>query len=298
MLILPSGITVELARESRRTTVCGVVYKRDGTSVRCTQFDEDLEIETGELAGIYWSGIPITASDVKSAADLSVDNLEVQGTVNDALNFAGFTVADIQAGLFNGAAFETFLVSWADPNGGQKTIRRGYLGEISHTAEGQFTAEWRGLLQPMQQTIGRTYAELCDVVRFCDSRCGILEEDVQQDTVVSSAAGGRQFIAPATAPSDRYFELGEARFLSGRNAGFIGQIKLAAVSAPSIEFELWESLPFDPAPGDEVRLIPGCDRRFSTCQSWTHVGPYGNYKNFRGDGFWIPGIPKIQRAPG
>jgi uncharacterized phage protein (TIGR02218 family) len=298
LLNLPAAALLHLARESRHLTVCGVVYKRDGSTIRCTQFDDDIVIDSGDLEGFYATGVPITASDVKSSSDLSVDNLEISGTIDDSLNFGGFTVADIEAGLFNGAPFETFLCQWDDPNAWQKTIRRGYLGEINRTAEGQFTAEWRGLLQLLQQVIGRTFGELCDVNRFCDARCGIAEADVQQDTVLDTVTSRRRFSATVTGPRDTYFDLGEVRFQTGANAGYTRQIKRSAYGGPLGNFELWESMPFDLAPGDQVRLIPGCDRRFSTCQSWTHVGEHGNYQRFRGDGFWIPGIPKIQRAPG
>jgi uncharacterized phage protein (TIGR02218 family) len=298
MLVLPAAAQIHLDRESRHLTVCGVIYKRNGTTVRCTQFDDDLIIDTGDLAGFYSANVPITASEVKSSADLSVDNLEIQGTLSDTLAFSGFSLADIKAGQFKGAPFETFLCQWDDANTWQKTVRRGYIGQIKLTAEGQFTAEWRGLMQPLQQVIGRTYAEGCDVKRFCDTRCGILEADVQQDSVVGSATSRRRFAAAVTGPTDTYFDLGEARFLTGANAGYIGQIKRGAVGDVLGNFELWDSLPFDLQAGDEVRFIPGCDRSFAACQSWTHVGPHGNYKRFRGDGFWIPGLPKIQRAPG
>lgn len=298
MLTLPPAALLHLDRESRRLTVCGVIYKRNGTTIRCTQFDDDLVLTGGDLDGYYTSGVPITASEVKSGSDLSVDNLEIQGTIDDTLAFSGFTVADIEAGQFKGAPFETFLCQWDNPSAWQKTIRRGYIGQVKRTAEGQFTAEWRGLLQPLQQVIGRTYAELCDVKRFCDTRCGILESDVQQDSAVTSVTSRRRFNATVSGPRLTYFDLGEARFVTGANAGYIGQIKRGAVDDVLGRFELWDSLPFDLAPGDQVRFIPGCDRRFSTCQSWTHVGEFGNYKRFRGDGFWIPGIPRIQRAPG
>ncbi len=52
MLFLPAAATLHLERESRRLTVAGVVYKRDGSTIRCTQHDEDLDIEGGDLEGV------------------------------------------------------------------------------------------------------------------------------------------------------------------------------------------------------------------------------------------------------
>lgn len=292
MLSLPVAAQLHLARESRRLTVCGVVYKNDGTTVRTTQFDDDIEITSEDLAGVYFSTTPISSSDVKSGSDFSVDNLEITGKI-DAISFGGFTVQDIEAGLFNQAPFEMFLCQWDEPDAWQKTIKRGYLGEISRTAEGQFSAEWRGLLQLAQQIVGRTYSELCDVKRFGDARCGLNVEALSTDTVIASAASRRRFsITGLVAPSIGYYDLGEVEFFTGLNAGFIGQIKRGSVGGVLGEIELWETMPYTVTAGDTLRIRPGCDRRFSTCQA------FGNYKRFAGDGFWIPGIPQIIRAPG
>lgn len=297
MLTLPPAATVHLGRESRRLTVCGVVYKRDGTTVRCTQHDQDLELDgaaNADLDGFYLADVPVTASDVKSNSDLSVDNLEVDGYIDDRLNFSGFTVADIEAGQFANAAFETFLCQWDDPGAWQKTIRRGYLGEISRTSEGEFKAEWRGLAQIIQQMIGRTYAELCDVVRFGDTRCGKNVAALEQPVAIATVTSRRRFTVAVTAPppfGNGYFDLGEVRFVTGANAGRVGMIKRGAVGDVLGSVELWEASPYDIAPGDQVVMRPGCDRRFSTCQL------YENQTRFRGDGFWIPGLPKIIRAP-
>jgi uncharacterized phage protein (TIGR02218 family) len=297
VLILPPAALLHLSRESKRLAICGAVYRNDGLVLRATQFDDDLEIAANDLEGLYLSNIPITASDVKSSSDLSVDNMEIDGKLDDALAFAGFTARDIEAGLFDDAPFETFLCQWDDPNAWQIIVRRGYLGKISRTHEGKFKAEWRGILQPLQQTIGRVHSETCDVVRFGDSRCGKDVESLAVDVTVTGVTSRRRFdtTAPA-APSDGYYDLGEARWITGENASPVGkltrQIKRGAASGTLGQIELWDSTPFPVRVGDTVRLRPGCDRRFSTCQF------FGQYKRFRGDGFWCPGVPTLMRAPG
>lgn len=291
MLSLPGEAIAHLERDSRRLTVCGVIYKIDGSTIRCTQHDEDIEIMDGDLAGTYLAINSVTASDIKSGSDLSVDNLEVNGLINDDLTFAGFSVQDIESGQFDSAPFESFICQWDAPNAWQKIMRRGYMGEISRTAEGQFNAEWRGLLQLVQQQIGRTFSELCDVKRFGDVRCGVDALALSQDVAILTTSSHRRFTATVTGPATTYFDLGEVRFLTGANAGRTQQIKRGAVGGSLGDFELWESTPFDMTPGDMVRVTPGCDRRFLTCQG------FNNHIRFRGDGFWIPGQPSIIRAP-
>lgn len=295
MLILPAAAEQHLERQSRRLTVSGVIYKRDGTTIRCTQHDDDLEIEAGDLAGVYFSTIPITGSDIRSSSDLSVDNMEISGVINDALSFGGFSVQDIEAGLFDDAPFQTFICQWDDPNAWQKTMRYGYLGNIKRTAEGEFQCEWRGLVQLLQQAIGRTYGERCDVKRFGDHRCKLDVEALLVSGTVSAVTSRRRFdvtlidLPPGTEAG--YFDLGELHFATGLNVNFSKLVKRDAVNGTIGQFELWESAPYDVQVGDSVIIRPGCDRRFETCQL------YGNYKNFRGHGLWIPGIPNIIRAP-
>lgn len=295
MLILPAAAETHLERETRRLTVAGVVYKRDGTVVRCTQHNDDLEIDDGDLAGVYFASAAITGSDIVSNSDLSVDNMEVSGMLSDGLTITGFSVDDIEAGLFNNAPFETFICQWDNPNSWQKIMRRGYLGEINRTAEGQFQAEWRGVIQLLQQQIGRTYGERCDVKRFGDARCKLNVDSLAITGTVSGVTSRRRFNGtlnwPGSPEDPGYFDLGDIIMTTGAAAGFVKQVKRDAVTGTIGAFELWDSLPYDVQVGDSFIVKPGCDRRWETCQRFV------NTVNFRGHGRWIPGIPAIIRAP-
>lgn len=292
MLTLPAAAQIHLGRTVTKLAVAGVIFKRDGTTVRCTQHDEDIEIEDGDNAGIYRSVSAITSSDVKSSSDLSVDNMEVEGIISDDFIVTGFNVADIEAGLFKGAPFQTFLCQYDAPNDWQKLIRRGYLGDISRTAEGRFTCEWRGIVQKMQQMCGRTYGELCDVDRFGDARCKIDATAKTISGVVTSVTSRRRFDSTVGAPpSYAQYDLGDLTFTSGANSGYMRQVKQAAAVDTLGQFELWDSFPYAIQVGDEFTVRPDCDRRYESCAL------YNNYKNFRGHGRWIPGIANIIRAP-
>lgn len=297
MLTLNADALAHLAQESRRLTVCGKITKADASVLRCTQFDDDIHVASGALAGTYLSTAAVTGSDVIASSDLSSDNLEIQGIFAtmpaDSFGFTGFTVADVVAGLFRNAVFTLFICQWDNPSAWQKILRTGQLGQISRTAEGSFTAEWRGLAQQLQQNIGRVYSELCDVVNFCDARCGLAAVDFTFGFTVTSVVNRRSFVPSISgAPSPALnFDLGKVKFLSGANNGYTKQIKLGhSDSAGTVE--TWEPFPHDIAPGDAGTIMAGCNRLFSTCKG------YGNTDNFRGHGFWIPGMPKIIRAPG
>jgi uncharacterized phage protein (TIGR02218 family) len=281
-------------QESTRITVAGYVQKANGDIIRCTQFDDDLTILTGALAGTYLSTASITASDIKSSSDMSADNLEVTGAMASSdFGIVGFDVQDIVAGQFRNAPFEIFLCQWDEPSAWQRIIHRGYLGQITRSAEGSFTAEWRGLLQVLSQNVGRVYSDTCDVKRFCDARCKLNIADFTFPGEVSSVASRKMFTVALGSPDHPIgtFQAGELQFTQGRNVGYLKQIKRDATGGTVGQIELWEAMPFDIEVGDSCTLAAGCDRRFETCQK------YGNQINFRGDGHWIPGIPKIIRAP-
>lgn len=295
MITLPSAEALHLARESRRITICGVIKKNDGSYVRCTQSDQDIEIDDGDLGGIYFATTAVTASDMQSSSDLSVDNLEIQGGLEDGFSFTGFSAQDVEAGLFKNAPFQMFLCQWDRPDAWQHVKRRGYMGTINRTSEGSFTAEWRGMTQLLSQNVGRFFAENCDVVRFGDSRCKLNVGALQGIGVITQVTDRRTFAGDTTwpaglMPAPGYAELGEFQFLTGRNVPYLNQVMHDQLGSPA-SIQLWEAMPYDVQVGDTYRIRPGCDRRFETCQF------FANTDNFTGHGRWSPGLPKIIRAP-
>lgn len=294
MLVLPTLAQVHLARESKRLTIAGVIYKTDNSLLRCTQADSDLQISAGDLAGTYRAVQAVTTSDMQSAGDMSVDNLEISSALGTS--FSGFTAQDIEAGLFDDAPFQMFYCQWDRPNDWQIPIRRGYLGQITRTSEGTFQAEWRGMTQLLSQNVGQTYDENCNVVRFGDSRCKLDLSTLTGVGVVASVVTRRLFTITTTWPDGAhaagYANLGELKFTSGQNAGFTFQVMDDNTDGSAGATTLWEALPYDVAPTDTYTLVPGCDRLWETCQA------KANTVNFRGHGRWSPGIPKIIRAPG
>lgn len=298
MLTLPTQAQLDLARESRRLVVSGVVYKNDGSTLRCTQSDQDLAVNSGDLAGLYVAINAVTTSDMTNGSDLSVDNLEISGSLMaPGMSFSGFTAQDIEAGLFDTAPFEMFLCDWSHPSAWQKICRRGYLGQITRSSEGQFQAEWRGLTQLLAQNIGQSADENCNVVRFGDSRCKINRALFTGTGVVTGVTSRSIFQTTITWPGGAkpagFADLGELQFTTGQNAPYLVQVRDDDFGSSAGQIQLWEGLPYDVSPGDNFAVVAGCDRLFETC-----VGKFNNVLNFRGHGHWSPGIPAIIRAPG
>lgn len=287
-----------LRQPTTELAICWQIEKNDGTYIRGTDHDRDLEILEGSpsnpLAGIYSAAAGITGSAIRSSSDMSVDNMEVTGAI-DVQIFGDITVAEIESGLLDGAPVQTFRVIWSKPNVYQEVLRRGFLGEIGRTSEGHYQTEIRGLSQVLQQVIGRTAGDRCDVKEFGDHRCKFPVESIGSDGTVTAVTDRGRFDASLVHAFPHQignFQLGKLTWITGENAGFVGQVKRDAVNGTLGELEMWEDFYHSIQVGDTFRLLPGCDRRYLTCRD-----RWGNLVNFRGPAIFCPGMSEILRAP-
>lgn len=267
---IPSALAAHLQGELSTLAVCWRVGRRDGVLILGTEHDQDVTIGEGgsppnPYAGTYVAQAGITGSSVRSTSDMSVDNMEVEGAVTDGdLQLVDLTAADIEAGLLDDAAVTLFLVNWASPDDGQIVLRTGNIGEIRRTAEGQYRTELRGLAQRLSQTIGRTYGSSCDA-ELGDSRCKV---DIDALTVT-----------------------GEVLEVTD-NRRFRASIEYGSPAAV-MDLELYLAMPRDIVVGDTFTIQPGCDKSLIMCRE-----RFSNLVNFRGHGFWTPGIGNLSQFGG
>jgi uncharacterized phage protein (TIGR02218 family) len=122
----------------------------------------------------------LTASEVRSGSDLSVDAQDAQGV----LSSDRITETDILDGRWDNAAVEVWRVNWAAP--AQRVLmRRGAIGQIRR-GRLAFVAEVRSLAHVLGQTVGRTFQASCDAA-LGDARCGVnLEAPAFKGTARSS----------------------------------------------------------------------------------------------------------------
>lgn len=287
--------------------ICWRIEKRNGEVIMGTDHDRDIPITVTDIGmvgddsppftlnGIYRAAAGIAGSDIRSSSDMSVDNMEVNGALEADL-LIDITVADIEAGLLDNARVTTFRVNWQDPDDFQDVMRHGFLGEISRSSDKQYKTEVRGLTQVLQQSIGRTCGDRCDVAEFGDFRCKF---DVAAATVtgtVTAVTSRRRFDTTldlgSPVPVSPYFRLGKFTWITGANATFQGQVKTDNVGGTLGNLEMWEPFPLDVEVGDTFTLAPGCDRRYETCRD-----VFDNLINMRAPGLFVPGMDQIIRAP-
>ena len=265
------------------TTICHLwrVTRRDGLVFGFTDHMEDIVFE-----GVTYEAFTgYTASAVSTQAALNVDNLEVDGM----FDAAGITVEDLEGGLWDGAIVRLSQVNYADLSMGDMELRTGELGEVSHVGS-EFTAELRGLMQYLQNNIGRIITPSCDA-ELGDARCKVDLEALRVPGTVTAVTSRQVFAASGLAQAAGYFTYGVITFTSGANDSLSMEIK-AHASGGALTTQL--DMPFTVAIGDTFTIVPGCNKLLKTGEG-AYAGDckvkFNNVVNFQG----FPEVPGNDR---
>lgn len=261
---LNSQLKAHLEEELTTLALCWRLTRRDGLILAFTSSDSDLLIE-GQT---YLSSSSFTPSAIASSANLSIDNLEIEGVIaSDAI-----TEADIFAGLYDHAEVVVFLVNYLAPADGKLMLRRGWLGEVQVSAN-HFIAEVRGLMQAFSKNMGELYSPSCRAT-FCDARCGLDAANYTHAGRIIKTGGLTSFTAEELLQPDGYFAGGKIVFTEGANLGQVMEVR----SQHRMKIELMLPAPYRFTAGDTFQITAGCDKRFETCRL-----KFKNALNFRGE---------------
>ncbi|NEU14069.1 DUF2163 domain-containing protein [Methylobacterium sp. BTF04] len=282
---LPPDLAAHLAGGSTTLCHCWSLTRRDGAVLGFTDHDRDLA-----FAGVtYAARSGLEAAEASAELGFAVGGGEVAG----ALTAAGLTDADVAGGLYDGAAVETWLVDWTNPET-RLLLDIGSIGEVRRAGAG-FVAEVRGLMDRLDAENGRTYRATCDA-DLGDGRCGIDLQDPRfraGGTVLAQSEPGSLDVTLAADFAAGWFSSGRLAWSAGANAGLSADIRAHGVGAAGHRLDLWQSPARAPAPGDRFTVTAGCDKRFTTCGQ-----KFANARAFRG----FPHLPGndfvLRHAPG
>jgi len=269
MKLLPPALQSHLATGTTTLAWCWRITRNDGTKLGFTDHDRDLAFD----GTAFEAATGFTASEIKDALGLSVDNLEVSSALkSDRLN-----EDDLAAGLYDDAIVEIWRVNWTDTD--QRVLMRsGSLGEVRRSGAA-FTAEVRGLAHYLQQPKGRLYQSACDA-DLGDARCGIdLDNPAFRGTgTVLAAPTPRLFTASGLAIfAAGWFTRGLVTFTSGANAGRSHEVKRHTLAGTEATIELWQPMASAISASDAFTVTTGCDKQLATCKT-----RFANAANFRG----------------
>lgn len=291
---IPADLLAHLRLDQSSTAILWTVEKTNGAFIRGTDHDRDIEILTGDAAGVYQAGSNITGSKIRRTGDSAVDNMDIDGAI-PATGSATIDVSvqDIEAGLLRRAEVRVYLCNWQKPTDGVYLVQRGNLGDITRDSDFKYSTEIRGLKQSLAQVFVRTYSERCQVRDFGDDECGVDVTALQKTGTVTAVTSRRRFDATLTGGQPAgYYSLGQITFTSGANSGYTREIRRDDEGSAAGHISIWDQLPAAVQVGDTFTIRPGCDRRFSTCRD-----KYANQLNFRGYGIFIEGLDALMRGP-
>ncbi|MCJ2126541.1 DUF2163 domain-containing protein [Methylobacterium sp. J-077] len=273
---IPSAFAAHLAGGVTTLCRCWSLRRRDGVALGFTDHDRDLT-----LAGlIHAARTGLEAAEAASESGFAVSGGDVAG----ALSALGLTEADIAGGLYDGAAVETWLVDWSNPET-RLLLDVGTIGEVRREGDA-FVAELRGLAHRLGAERGRTFRATCGA-DLGDARCrvdlagwrttGLVAGLPEPATLAVTLAGGFP---------DGLFTGGALTWSTGANAGLAADVRLQLGTL----LELWVPPPRPVAPGDAFSLTAGCDKRLATCRD-----RFANAVNFQGFPH-MPGNDAVMRA--
>jgi len=257
--------------DSGATTLCKcwLVERADGQAIGFTDHDLDVSFD----GVVFQAGTGLDAAAIESSTGLSVDNTQAVG----ALSAVGLTEDDIRAGLYDRAAVRLWLVDWTDPSL-RVLLFRGFLGEIER-GEAAFEVELRGLSEVLNKPVGRSYVRDCDRL-LGDHKCGVdlSKPGLSVFAQVADVRDNRTIFASGIAEfAAGWFAFGTLQWLAGTNKGLISKVKFDKIKGADRVVEIWEEAPHLISPGDQFKLVAGCDKTAETCRL-----KFSNFANFRG----------------
>lgn len=283
-MAMSDDLKAHLASGATRMCRCWAITRRDGVILGFTDHDLDLSFD-----GItFKASAGLTARALEQTTGLSVDNSEALGI----LSHTSVTETDIQAGRYDGAVVQAWLVNWSDLTQ-RLVLFKGTIGEIQRKS-GAFHAELRGQTEALNQLQGQVFQKTCPAV-LGDAECGVDLSNPSYSTQlpVESVRDQKFFdFADIGGFADCWFERGRLRVETGAAAGLVGIIKNDRLGADGRTLELWETLRAPIQAGDMIRIEAGCDKRHKTCRL-----KFNNLINFRGfptlpGEDWLMSVPK------
>lgn len=262
--------------------ICVRIKRRDGTILRTTSHDRDIEVTAPGYAGTYRAAAALAPTEMEFRATLAIDGLDVSGILSEA---TGIPEREVASGVYDMARVTVFETDWASPSAVRPWIY-GTLGNKTRTEEGRLQMEIRTLSQLLNQNQGEVYTTRCRAELGSGAeapplrRCGKDLTAFTFDDDVTSVLSVRAVFTVAGLTQDAgYFSKGTVEFLTGDNAGAVREIRIHEAGGV---LYLYDPVPFDIAIGDDVRVIAGCDKTLATCRD-----KFDNAPNFKGE----PDIP-------
>ena len=266
---LPAGLQQHLDQGATTLCWCWKLIDNTGRALGFTDHDQTLEFD----GVVFEASSGFTGTEIQSSLGLNIDNLDAKG----ALRSDRLREDDLQAGRYDNAVVEIWLVNWRELSQ-RLLMRKGNIGEITRDLQ-VFTAEIRGLAHHLHQPKGRIYQFGCDA-SLGDARCAVdLSSSVYRAaaTVGEVESSQRFTVSGLDDFEEDWFARGRLQWTSGSNSGRAMEVRSHRLQGSAVVLQLWQAMSSPVIEGDAFVLTAGCDKQFSTCKS-----KFANALNFRG----------------
>lgn len=265
-----------LAQTRTQYTECIKITRMDGVSFRFTAHDKTLSI--WETDGHVYSYVPAGAfqlTALENQSGLAVSNMDIDAIITDD----HITEDDLLAGKFDYANVELFIAYWSNSQVGVLPLRTSWIGDLR--VEGiDFRAELRGIAQKLAQVFVETTSlecryDFCDV-HYVRSHCGLSRAAFEKTYTIQNVVSRGQFTVNIQPADYGKYGWGLATFISGANAG----LEMEVTHNDADLILLFLNMPYTIKSGDQLKLLQGCDKSYTTCKD-----TFNNLVNFGGEPF-------------
>lgn len=271
-------------------------------SFGCTLLDRDVTFDDGELELVYRAPIGMIPATMVSAADMGVNNSEIQHLIPEG--DLDVNEEALNAGAYDFAWYSLYWVNYEDLSMGHVVLDHGQLGQVRVQNGVTFWSELTSLAKLLKTPIVEKDSITCRAIfgsqplgtgggvveqRFpCGRDVTALYSPIKTVTAVSFEAG-RTFTASGLGMATGICVPGMLHWETGANAGRTHEVEAQDVSGViSMTFETM----FPVVIGDTFKIRPDCTK-------WKE-GPNGCKVHFPGETWKLHyrGEPHIPIADG
>lgn len=261
------------------TTLCQLMLVRttDATTYGFTDLDIDITYDDGDGPVLYEASQGFTPSALSAQGGLSIDNADLTGF---ALVDSGITEDTVRSGKLDYAEVRFYQVNYADLSMGHEWMGRGTLGEVV-VADGIYKAEFRGMAQPLKQSVCDLYSLTCRA-QYGDAKCGKTLEWTNGTVTAAGSDPLSEFTSTDLDQPDDYFVPGVVEWLTGPNVGKPIEVTGFAAGG-AVQLLLPYYFPIEV--GHTFRIRFDCNKRSDEtgCKDVRRWGPDNWALHFRGE---------------
>lgn len=265
---LDAGFIARLQSSSTSLCRAWTFLRTDGFELNLIEHDEDVVFNTRNFIKLH----SIDTGQIENLFALNQDSASFEG----GFGAGGFSLNDINAGLWENAKATLYVVDWQSPQYFVQ-IWQGQINAIKYDNY-SFEIDLIGLEAALNQTIGRSFSRLCDA-NLGDAKCSVNLNSITNkiSTIINGNIDFYGFeVASFASSNESQFLNGKISFKSGALSGQSYEIK-EIIHNSNVQFKFRNQLKALPQIGDAIDIFIGCDKSFETCKS-----VFNNRANFRG----------------